>query len=330
MNPTRVLAFALAALACATPPRREAPVAVWPPGSDRVNARLESVITGDEASHRPWWRSALRLLVGAEEDDGAPLLVRPFSVAVAGDALVVADPDAPALLRFPRGGAPRPVECRDHEWAAPMAVAHAPDGTLFVADAGAAVVVRVEPSGACTLLGRELLERPTGVALGGNLVFVADPPRHVVVALSLDGVERFRIGGRGDGSANFNFPTAVAATPGGELLVVDALNFRISRFDFAGRWLGAFGRRGDEDGGLARPKGVAVGEDGRIYVSDAQRDLILVFSSEGHFQHAIGDTRGTGGWFAMPSGLAESRGRLFVADSRNHRIAVVELIGGAR
>jgi sugar lactone lactonase YvrE len=139
-----------------------------------------------------------------------------------------------------------------------------------------------------------------------------------------------RFGGEGEGDGQLHFPTAIARSKDGTLLVVDALNFRIARFTTDGRWLGAFGAPGDVDGALARPKGIAVDDAGRIYVSDAQRDALLVFSADGTFDTVLGAGGAAPGQVTMPAGLAVAGRMLYLADSLNQRVQVFEIPGGDR
>lgn len=280
-----------------------------------------------------WWERAFDAVVGIDPAAPAPppVLARPFGIAAADGGFLVADPDARQVLRvaWPRGAA-APVRCRAHEWVTPIAVATGPDGAVWVADAGAKVVVLVPRSGPCRVVGAGRLERPSGVAVAGDRVFVVDPPRHAVVAFGADGREALRFGERGDASGpGLNFPTGVAAAADGTLLVVDSLNFRVSRFSVAGEYLGSFGARGDGGGAFARPKAVAVDARGQIYVTDAQHDVVVVFAPDGRFTLAIGGSGAGPGDLTLPAGLAIGDGRLFVADSYNHRVEVYELLAEA-
>ncbi len=319
-----LLAFALVA-ACATPGPRPAsvPAVTWPAPPAPPRVRLVAVLPAPAEPSR--FRRILDSIAGIDRDaEERQLLQRPFGVAVApGAVVIVADPEA-GVLRLDGDGA-RPIACRDREWDAPMAVAIGPGGAVLVADAGAGEIVRVAPDGECTALGTGDLERPTGVAADAERVFVADPPRHEVVVLSQAGLAR--LGGPGAGAGQFDFPTAVALAPDGTVLVVDALNFRVARLAPTGEWVAAFGEAGDEGGAFERPKGIAVDSAGRVYVSDAQRDLVLVFRLDGTFEYSIGGTGSAPGLFTHPAGLAIAGGRLYVADSHNHRIQVFEILG---
>ncbi len=320
------LLLALAASGCATSGPRPAPApdVTWPAAPAQPRVRLVATLPAPVQVSR--WRRVLDAIVGLESGParGAPL-ERPFGVAVGpGGDVIVADPDLAGVFRLGEGR-PTPIACRGREWDTPMALAVARDGALLVADSGAAEIVRVAPDGACTTIGAGELERPTGVAAGSERIYVADPPRHEVVAFSPGGV--VRLGRRGEGEGEFAFPTAAATAPDGTLLVVDALNFRIVRLSAGGAWMASFGTPGDEGGAFARPKGIAVDGDGRVYVSDAQRDLVLVFGHDGSFEYSIGGTGSAPGWFTHPAGLAVAGGRLYVADSHNRRIQVFEILG---
>lgn len=302
---------------------------VWPKPPEPAAARLLAILPDPQAERNatPWWRRALGWITGADAStEEGSTLVRPFAVALGSRGqLFVADPDAARVLRFDQNGRREEIACKRHPWGAPMALGLATDGSLYVADSGEGVVVRWTPD-RCEVLGAGLLERPTGIALAPDRIWIADPPRHQLVALSYAGALLARIGGQGEGDDRFHFPVAVTLAPDGSLLVVDSLNFRIVRLGGDGRWIGAFGTPGDEGGNLARPKGITTAGDGTILVSDAQRDAVLAFSPAGAFLFALGATGGDPGRFTHPAGLDRRGDRLAVADSQNRRIQVFELL----
>jgi sugar lactone lactonase YvrE len=322
-----------ASAACAHAPGRLLPDVAWPPAPAPARLRLVGVFPdpGAPAPSRSAWRILLEAITGAEPDERPESwLARPFGVAAGeGGAFVIADPDRPSVVRVDGHGSASRVACRGREWRAPMAAAYGRDGALYVADGAAAEIVRVATDGSCRALGAGALERPVGLVVDGDRLFVVDPPRHEVVVLSSSGEALTRFGGQGEGDGQLHFPTAIALARDGTLLVVDALNFRIARFATDGRWLGAFGAAGNSDGALARPKGIAVDQAGHVYVSDAQRDALLVFSADGTFESALGDSGGEPGQVTMPAGLAVSGGKLYLADSQNQRVQVFEIPGGS-
>ena len=128
----------------------------------------------------------------------------------------------------------------------------------------------------------------------------------------------------------FAASASVAFAPSGELLVVDALHFRIARFDADGRWLGAFGTAAAEGGEFGMPKDVAADAEGRVYVSDAQRDAVLVFRPDGTLDYVLGASGEGPGRFTHPAGVASSAGRIYVADSYAGRVQAFDILGAPR
>jgi len=305
-------------------PRPEWPA---PPAAPRV--RFSASLTAEvHRGEEPWWKRVGRAILGVSPaSDDAPRLQRPFGIASAGEVVWIADPDGPGVYRLPPGGKLERVVCREHEWSSPMALAIAPDGTAYVADGGAGVVVRVAPGGACLAFGEGTLVRPTGVAIAAGRVYAVDPAQHAVVAFEAGGAQALRFGEMGEGPGQLQAPSGIGVDGEGNLLVVDALNFRIARFAPDGRFLGAFGERGDRGGELARPKGVTVDGRGRIFVTDAQRGVVVVFGGDGAFDLAFGEDGERPGQLALPAGIEVRGKRVLVADSGNHRIDVFELVG---
>lgn len=333
----RALAAALLiACACAhqppAPPAKSAD-AVWPMPPAKPELRLARVWTSSLApKKRSLPRRVFDAIVGLDpaNEPAREAPRHPVSVALlASGELYVADPDAPGVFRVELDGDFSPVRCTGRTWVSPTALAFAFGGMLVVADAGAGAVILVGDRGSCTSIGAGMLERPTGIASAGDLLYVVDPPRHAVVAFSRDGSIRYRFGERGTGDGQLSFPTAIATANGGELLVADTLNFRVGRFSSDGHWLGAFGSPGDAGGSFARPKGVAVANDGRIFVTDAQRDTVIVFAPDGAFLFSIGTTGDGPGYFRSPAGVAIAGSRLAVADSLNGRVQIFEFLGGS-
>jgi hypothetical protein len=303
----------------------------YPPLPAEALARYLDAIPG--GAFAPPTRSPLHrfadAVAGIDATQERPLFDNPFGLAAgAGDLLVVTDPDRPQVLRLDLARETlEPVVCAGHPWAAPVAAVVAPDGLLFVADAGAAAVVRVDRSGTCTLLGLGALERPTGLAILGSRLYAADPPRHQVVVLAFDGAVLSRLGAGEDPAVQLHFPSAVAATPAGELLVVDTLNFRVVRLDAAGGLLGVFGSADRSEGGLARPKAVAVDGQGRAFVSDAELGVVVAYDAAGRYLFTLGAPGDGPADLSIPGGLAVRGRLLYVADGPHRRIQVYELLG---
>jgi len=76
---------------------------------------------------------------------------------------------------------------------------------------------------------------PSSLVADDTLVYILETDLHRVAALRLaDGGLAWRVGGEGGGPMEFRRPTAIALGPGGDLLVVDQGNGRISVIDRSG------------------------------------------------------------------------------------------------
>ena len=108
----------------------------------------------------------------------------------------------------------------------------------------------------------------------------------------------FTFGRHGRGNGQFNYPTGVAISPSGDIVVADTGNNRIQVFDSTGRFLRAIGIGGSYgDGKLALPYGVALSPTGDIVVADTDNHRVQVFDSTGKFLRKFGDEGSEDGQF---------------------------------
>lgn len=190
----------------------------------------------------------------------------------------------------------------------------APDGTIYIADAGNSSIRRITQRE-----GQAVVE-----TIAGN------------------GVPGFA-----DGEANrarFNAPTALALSADGAFLfVADTNNNRVRRIDLVNRRVSTFAGGGSKElidarGGQARlfqPIGLALDSDGVLYVAEFTASEIRRIDSAANVTTLAGgakglklrDGPGIEARFNMPRGLAidKQRGVLYIADYENfviRRIAV--------
>ena len=212
----------------------------------------------------------------------------------------------------------------------PIAITEDEQENVYITDSSAGAIYRY------SLIRKELspfvpfkLGRPTGIAYNrrNKLIYVADTTAHQVIAFGLDGMERMRIGARGDAPGQFNYPTDLFVDAQGSLLVTDSLNFRIQRFSPDGQLLDVFGRAGDSSGSFAKPKGVAADSEGHIYVCDALFDAVQIFDGTGRVLLDFGSNGGQEGQFWMPSGIyIDGKDYIYVADTYNRRVQVFRFL----
>jgi DNA-binding beta-propeller fold protein YncE len=209
-------------------------------------------------------------------------------------------------------------------WCAGLALA--PDGAVYIADAGNHRVRRVGPDGTiATVAGLGApgfagdggpaalarLARPEGVAVGPDgALYIADTGNDRVRRVGPDGV------------------IATVAGDGGRRLTRDGEEI-VVRFG------------GDDgpatDAQLNWPSDVAVGPDGNLYIADAYNgrvrrvgpDGVIATVAGGGTPGALGDGGPAGeAWLDLPHGVAVAPdGALLIADSGNHCIRRVDAAG---
>jgi sugar lactone lactonase YvrE len=248
--------------------------------------------------------------------------------------------------------------------------------TILVADSGNRSIRRITAEGEVSTLG-PLSGAPTGgaglaarflqpaglsVAPDGRIA-VADEGNHTIREVDAGG-RVTTLAGRGSrGSvggdarkAAFNNPCDVTTDRKGGWIVADAGNGLLRRIAPEGNvsnllapsrgplgWLRLPLRPATPT--LITPSGVAVAPHGDVIVSDRGRHSIYRVSSGGTLTHIAGngwagyaDARGNQARFSSPAGLAvDATGAVYVADTGNHCIRVVEpngmvrtLAGGAK
>lgn len=263
-----------------------------------------------------------------------PGMVSPMGVCTNGERVFVADSGAHVLHVFdldsqryaswspPEGqpGLQRPV----------ATVFDTDRNRVLLADAEAGVIWTFSADGKLgPVLGKGKLGRPCGLAIQpktGN-IYVTDVSDHSVVVMNPDGTEIVRLGSRGSGNAQFNYPTFIVFDSKGNLYVADSLNFRIQVFDPSGRFVRAFGKKGDLPGYFSQPKGVAIDPDDQLYVVDANFEAFQIFTPEGALLMAVGHEGRGPGEFWLPVGVwIDPKGRIWIADTYNRRIQVFQYL----
>jgi len=258
-------------------------------------------------------------LVGRAQSLASPL-IRPSGVAydAAGD-LFIADAGRNQVVEISIGGTMAVVagsgtqgfagdggSATAAQLNAPMSVAVAADGTLYIADTGNQRIRAVR---------------------GGNITTFAG-----------NGARGFGGDGENATAAALNHPVALALDSSGALLVCDQDNERIRRIaagqitTVAGN--GTQGFAGD--GGAAasaelnEPAGIAVSADGRIFIADTNNQRIRVVGANGGISTFAGTgVAGIGGdggpasaaQLNRPAGVAfDGANDLFIADEDNQRL----------
>lgn len=202
------------------------------------------------------------------------------------------------------------------------------------------------------------IDWPHAAALdrAGGSLYLADTANHRIRRVDLAGGTIATVAGTGtagfggDGgpaaSALLHDPKGLAVGPGGELYIADSGNDRIRRVDPAGNITtvagnGATGYGGDGgpavQAALNGPRSLAVDGAGNLYVADDNNDRVRRIDPSGTIITYAGS--GVNGYSGdagpavsaalnRPRGVAvDAAGHLYVADSENHCIRMVDPAG---
>jgi len=271
---------------------------------------------------------------------GAPdvhFLVRPYSVVEdSRGRIIVTDPGAQGVHIFdPVQQKYKFIQRKEKSkdaMLAPQCVAVDNKDNIYVSDSESGKIFVFNPDGKYqralgSLKGGEgFFKRPTGIAIDSDeqKIYITDTLRNKIYVTDMNGDVLQTIGKNGSDAGEFNYPTELRLD-GKDLLVVDAMNFRVQAIDRSGQYLFGIGALGDGNGGMFRPKGIGVDSEGHVYVVEASHDMVQVFDREGRLLYYFGQ-QGTGfGDFRLPTGLFIDRNdRVFVVDSYNGRVQIFQ------
>jgi DNA-binding beta-propeller fold protein YncE len=278
-----------------------------------------------------FWKRTLEFFSGSEDRT----IIRPHGVLLdSSERLFIADPGNGVVhcmdLRKSRytiiGGE------SDSPLRSPIGLTEDSLGRIYITDSKAKTVFRHDPAdGSLKPFLSGTVTRPTGIAFNRNngLVYIVDTAGQQVIVTDVEGREQFRFGSSGESAGQFNYPTDIAVDKLSQVLITDALNYRIRTFSPQGVQLGTFGAAGDGTGYLKRPKGLAVDSDGHIYVVDSLRDAVQIFDGSGQLLQSFGRQGNGDGEFWMPSGIfIDKRNFIYVADTYNQRVQVFRYEAG--
>lgn len=316
---------------------KPAPKAPWPEllleGGRKLTYEQTLKAERDVRAKPGFWTKVVNVAIG--EPDVRPM-VRPFGVAVdSRGRIIVTDPAIAAVHIFdPAEHKYKLIDRWDKgkdPMIEPQCVAVDEKDNIYVTDSIAGKVFVFDPKGKTrhvfgSLRGGEgFFKRPTGIAIDNQThqVYVTDTLRDRVYILDANGKVVRDFGKRGAEPGEFNLPTAVYVK-NGNVVVVDAMNFRLQLFDREGKFRQMIGSTGDPAGGIYRPKGVAIDSEDHIYIVESEWGLVEVFDREGQLLYRFGN--GTGfGQFLLPAGLfIDHKDRVYLVDSYNSRVQVFQ------
>jgi DNA-binding beta-propeller fold protein YncE len=281
---------------------------------------------------RGFWTKLVDLAIGEPD---FRFMVTPYSVTTDSKGrVIVSDPGADGVHVFDFSQQKYKFLTRREKGKDPMlspqCVAVDAQDNIYVTDSQAGKIFVFDSGGKFkrtigSLKGGEgFFKRPTGIAVdsAAQRIYVTDTLRNKIFVTDMEGSVLQVIGKPGTGDGEFNYPTELRLY-NDELVVVDAMNFRVQVLDRSGTFKYSIGKLGDETGWMFRPKGIGFDSEGHLYVVDGAWGVVQVFNNQGQLLYYFGQ-KGSGPWqFQLPAGLQiDSNDRIYVVDSFNRRVQV--------
>jgi DNA-binding beta-propeller fold protein YncE len=287
--------------------------------------------------NRGFWNKVVDVIAGAPDYHS---MVRPYSVVTdSRGRIIVTDPGAAGVHIFDftqhKYKFIERQDKRKDSMLKPQCVAVDAQNNIYVTDSDAGEIFVFDPNGKYlhaigSLKGGEgYFKRPTGIAVDSatQRIYVTDTLRDEVFVLDMQGNILQTIGKSGEAEGEFNLPTELRLD-GPNLLVLDAMNFRVQVFDRSGAFKYSIGEIGDSPGTIFRPKGVGVDSEGDLYIVDALLGMVQVFNRQGQLLYTFGAKGVHAGEFQLPAGLfIDHNDRVYVVDTFNRRVQVFHYAG---
>ena len=211
----------------------------------------------------------------------------------------------------------------------------------------------------------EYLGLPTAIAIDrkSDYIYVADSTTDSISAFDDKGNFQFNFGDGGSSDAEFRDPSGMVVNDSDQMLyVADTDNNRIQVFELTDGdncpsgtdeiindqvcFVKDFGSSGNDEGEFDKPEGLAYDDDNDLlYVADTDNNRIQVFEIVSGstcpsgtdkivngvcFVEEFGSSGSGDGQFSSPAGISLDleNGKLYVADTDNHRIQILSVPSG--
>ena len=158
--------------------------------------------------------------------------------------------------------------------------------------------------------------RTYGVAVHTNGEVFASSGEGFVQVFSEDGTPVRRIGSKGNGNGEFQYPFGLLLVRD-RLYVSDNSLLRIQYFSATtGQYIGQFGCNGKENGQFSSPRGMSTDGKGNILVADYSNNRVQVFKEDGTFVQVVQCD-------GNPNDVAvDNEGKIHVAIYNQHHVQV--------
>jgi DNA-binding beta-propeller fold protein YncE/thiol-disulfide isomerase/thioredoxin len=276
--------------------------------------------------------------VFSKTNEGKQVLEEPQGIGILDGRIIVSSKGTDQLELWNRDGSYAGVHGEDID---PLGSIVEPsritikDNQIYIADSARGAVVVFSKNGKFIKeIGHTsnfgLLDEPSGVAVDsiGN-IYVSDLADDDIKVFDSDGLFQSSIGARGSDNGQLMNPSDVCVDPIKELLYIsDTDNHRIQVFSTKGEFINTIGGWGTAPGEFILPKGLSLIDD-TLAVADFGNCRIQIISTDGKPINTYGK-RGTdkSGLMGPVDCSFDNDGKVFIADSLNHRLVVYDPVTG--
>jgi sugar lactone lactonase YvrE len=263
--------------------------------------------------------------------DGASLPT-PRSLAVGPtDELATLDTAGRVLVYSAQGQLLRQWKMLDVSVGKPEGIVILKDGRVVVCDTHYYRVVYFDPEGHWLRnfgqkgRGRGEFIYPVGICKdpAENLYICEYGGHDRIQKFTREGEWLGEFGSFGTGPGQFQRPSGLTWHDG-KVYVADAINSRVLVFTDEGKYLGDFGQPSPLTFGM--PYDITFGPDGVFSVIEYGAGRLSRISADGRLLGQLGHTGAGAGEFATPWGITtDSRGTIYVADTKNRRVVRLRL-----
>ena len=162
---------------------------------------------------------------------------------------------------------------------------------------------------------------PYGIAVKGDIMYVADQNNNRVQKLTTSGkfISKLGTGTQGSGKGQLNSPRGIALDKNGRVFVSESGNARVSVFSADGTFSHHIRGVTSSKSTISSPWGLAFDNDGNLHVANYSLNLIKVFTPEGMFITQYGKDI-----IQYPSGIAiDDEGYTFIGEYDACRLSVL-------
>ena len=155
----------------------------------------------------------------------------------------------------------------------------------------------------------------------GN-IFVVDGCNSRVEKFDASGTYIMQFGATGPGQ--LSYPESIAIDSVNNMYVTDG-NGYVQKFDPNGTHLYQIDGIGTDAGEFSYVEGLAVDEKDNVYISDNGNNTLHIFNADGDYLSSYGGPGSGDGQFDHPYYIGYTSGKLYIADSWNHRVQVISV-----